>query len=58
VGDSIGLHPVAVIFAVLAGGYFFGFVGALIALPVAAAIMVLARYGLQKYYHSSLYRQS
>lgn len=55
VGDSIGLHPVAVIFAVLTGGYYFGLIGALIALPVAAAIMVLMRYGLQKYYHSSLY---
>jgi predicted PurR-regulated permease PerM len=55
VGDSIGLHPVAVIFAVLTGGYFFGFIGALIALPVAAAIMVLMRFGLTKYYRSSLY---
>lgn len=55
VGDSIGLHPVAVIFAVLTGGYFFGLIGALIALPVAAAIMVLVRYGLTKYYKSTLY---
>lgn len=55
VGDSIGLHPVAVIFSVLTGGYFFGFIGALIALPVAAAIMVLMRFGLTKYYRSSLY---
>ncbi len=55
VGDSIGLHPVAVIFAVITGGYFFGFIGALIALPVAAAIMVLMRFGLTKYYRSSLY---
>jgi predicted PurR-regulated permease PerM len=55
VGDSIGLHPVAVIFSVLTGGYFFGLMGALIALPVAAAIMVLMRYGLAKYYKSSLY---
>ncbi len=55
VGDSIGLHPVAVIFAVLTGGYFFGFIGALIALPVAAAIMVLMRFSVTKYYRSSLY---
>jgi predicted PurR-regulated permease PerM len=55
VGDSIGLHPVAVIFAVLTGGYFFGLVGALFALPIAAAIMVLIRYGLTKYYRSVLY---
>lgn len=55
VGDSIGLHPVAVIFSVLTGGYFLGLIGALIALPVAAAIMVLIRYSLAKYYRSSLY---
>lgn len=55
VGDSIGLHPIAVIFAVLIGGYLFGMLGALIALPTAAAIMVLARFGLQKYYKSPLY---
>lgn len=55
VGDSIGLHPVAVLFSVLAGSYLFGFMGALIALPVAAAIMVLMRFGLVKYYRSSLY---
>lgn len=55
VGDSIGLHPVAVIFSVLTGGYFLGLLGALIALPVAAAIMVLIRYGLSRYYQSSLY---
>lgn len=55
VGDSIGLHPVAVIFSVLTGAYFLGLIGALIALPVAAAIMVLIRYSLAKYYRSSLY---
>ncbi len=55
VGDSIGLHPVAVIFAVLTGGYFLGLIGALIALPVAAAIMVLMRFALTKYYQSSIY---
>lgn len=55
VGDSIGLHPVAVIFAVLTGAHFFGLIGALLALPVAAAIMVLMRYVLNKYYRSSLY---
>ena len=36
VGDRIGLHPVAVIFAVLAGGQLFGFIGILLALPAAA----------------------
>lgn len=44
VGDRIGLHPVAVIFAVMAGGQLFGFVGVLLALPVAAVTAVLLRY--------------
>lgn len=43
VGDRLGLHPVAVIFAVLAGGQLFGFMGALFALPVAAVLVVLLR---------------
>ncbi len=44
VGDRIGLHPVAVIFAVLAGGQLFGFTGVLLALPIAAAVVVLLRH--------------
>jgi len=44
VGDRIGLHPVVVILAVLAGGQLFGFIGVLLALPVAAVLMVLLRY--------------
>lgn len=44
IGDKIGLHPVAVIFAVLAGGHLLGFVGVLLALPIAAVIMVLIRH--------------
>lgn len=55
VGDRIGLHPVAVIFAVLAGGQLFGFVGVLIGLPVAAVVMVLLRHAHQKYLNSDLY---
>lgn len=43
VGDRIGLHPVTVIFAVMAGGTLFGFVGVLLALPGAAVLAVLAR---------------
>jgi len=43
VGDRIGLHPVAVIFAVMAGGQLFGFVGVLLALPAAAVIAVIVR---------------
>lgn len=54
-GDKIGLHPVAVIFAVLAGGQLFGFTGILLALPVAAVIMVLLRYAYHRYRHSRLY---
>ena len=49
VGDKIGLHPVAVIFAVLAAGQLFGFVGILLALPVAAVIMVFIRYFVSHY---------
>lgn len=49
VGDKIGLHPVAVIFAILAGGQLFGFIGILLALPVAAVLMVLLRH-LHRYY--------
>ncbi len=55
VGDRIGLHPVAVIFAVLAGGQLFGFVGVLLALPVAAVIAVLLRHLRQRYQASELY---
>lgn len=57
VGDRIGLHPVAVIFAVLAGGQLFGFVGVLLALPVAAVLMVLVRYMLHRYKESEAYRE-
>ena len=55
VGDKIGLHPVAVIFAVMAGGQLFGFVGIMLALPAAAVIMVLLRYAHQQYQRSKLY---
>jgi len=55
VGDRIGLHPVAVIFAVLAGGQLFGFVGVLVSLPAAAVIMVLLRHAHERYITSDLY---
>lgn len=55
VGDKIGLHPVAVIFALMAGGQLFGFIGLLIALPMAAVIMVLLRYLHRNYKASDLY---
>ena len=55
VGDRIGLHPVAVIFAVMAGGVLFGFVGMLIALPAAAVVNVLLRFAHERYTASRLY---
>lgn len=56
VGDKTGLHPVAVIFAILAGGHFFGLMGALLAVPVAAGIMVLVRFAVDKYLASRVYQ--
>lgn len=58
VGDRIGLHPVAVIFAILAGGQLFGFTGILLALPVAAIIMVLLRHAHDFYKQSDAYGAS
>jgi predicted PurR-regulated permease PerM len=58
VGSSIGLHPVWVIFAMLAFGYLLGFVGLLIAVPLSAAAGVLVRFALDRYLHSKLYRGS
>ena len=55
VGDRIGLHPVAVMFAVLAGGQLFGFLGVLLALPTAAVIAVILRYMHERYKDSALY---
>jgi predicted PurR-regulated permease PerM len=57
VGDRVGLHPVAVIFAVLAGGQLFGFLGILLALPVASALNVLISYMHKKYQESELYQK-
>lgn len=56
VGDRVGLHPLAVIFAVLAGGELFGFFGVLLALPAAAVLWVCVRAGLGVYRASDLYR--
>ena len=55
VGDRIGLHPMAVIFAVMAGGTLFGFLGMLLALPVAAVVNVLLRHAHERYLGSRLY---
>ncbi|MBD3680116.1 MAG: AI-2E family transporter [Rhodobacteraceae bacterium] len=56
VGGSIGLHPVWLIFALAAFGTLFGFVGMLVAVPVAAALGVLTRFGIAQYQESPLYR--
>jgi len=58
VGDKVGLHPVAVIFAVLAGGQLFGFLGILLALPIASALNVLVRHAHQRYRGSYLFRDA
>jgi predicted PurR-regulated permease PerM len=55
VGDRVGLHPVWIIFALLAGGTLFGFLGLLLAVPTAAAIGVLVRFALSRYLDSSVY---
>lgn len=56
VGSSVGLHPVWVIFALSAFGAVFGFVGLLVAVPVAAALGVLARFAIGQYLESRLYK--
>jgi predicted PurR-regulated permease PerM len=55
VGDRIHLHPVWVLFAVLAGGRLFGVVGVFLSVPAAAVIGVLTRFALHRYRESSLY---
>ena len=55
VGERIGLHPVAVIFAIMAGGQLYGFFGVLLALPVAAVVMVVIRHALNHYRGSHWY---
>ncbi|MFL5259399.1 MAG: AI-2E family transporter [Hyphomicrobiales bacterium] len=55
VGGRVGLHPVWLMFALFAFGYLFGFVGLLLAVPLAAAVGVLIRFGLRTYLKSPLY---
>ncbi len=57
VGEQIGLHPLAVILALLAFGYLFGFVGVLLALPLAACLVVALRHVHRNYLASPFYRQ-
>jgi predicted PurR-regulated permease PerM len=55
VGERVGLHPVWLMFALFAFGYLFGFLGLLVAVPLAAAIGVLIRFALRQYLASPLY---
>jgi predicted PurR-regulated permease PerM len=55
VGESVGLHPVWLMFALFAFGLLFGFVGLLVAVPAAAAVGVLVRFALNRYLESDLY---
>lgn len=56
IGQNVGLHPVWVMFALFAFGLLFGFLGLMIAIPAAAAVGVLVRYGIRRYLASPLYR--
>lgn len=56
VGDRVGLHPVWIMFALLAGGALFGFVGVLVSVPVAAVIGVVVRFLVRRYHQSDIYR--
>src|SRR5204862_5459370 len=55
VGESVGLHPVWLMFALFAFGYLLGFVGLLIAVPLAAIVGVLVRFALRRYLESPFY---
>jgi predicted PurR-regulated permease PerM len=57
-GDRIGLHPIAVIFALMAFGQLFGFVGVLIALPTSAVLLVAIRRAKASYFKSALYLEA
>ena len=56
VGQSVGLHPVWLMFALFAFGALFGFVGLMVAVPAAAAVGVLVRFAISRYMASPLYR--
>lgn len=58
VGDSVGLHPVWIVLAISAGGYFFGFVGLLLAVPAAAGLKILIARGLARYRSSAAYQRN
>ncbi len=56
VGEKVGLHPVWIIFGMLAGGTLFGLVGVLLAVPATAVIGVLSRFAIQRYLKSEYYK--
>ena len=55
VGDSVGLHPVWIVLALSVGGFFFGFVGLMIGVPLAVGVKLVAGRGLERYRRSELY---
>jgi predicted PurR-regulated permease PerM len=55
IGPRVGLHPVWILFALLAGGSLLGFLGVLVAVPIAAAVGVLTRFGIHQYKESQLF---
>ena len=55
IGEAVGLHPVWVIFALLTGATLFGFLGVLLALPIAVVVAVLIRFSLSSYLESEIY---
>ena len=57
VGERIGLHPVAVLFALLLFAKLFGFFGVLLALPASAVVLVLIRFAWTQYAHSDWYQK-
>ena len=58
IGQKVGLHPVWIIFALLAAGTWFGFIGILLALPITATLGVIMRIIIEWYVKSSFYRQN
>ncbi len=57
VGESVGLHPVWIVLSLSLGGFFFGFAGLLIGVPLAVGVKLLLRRGLENYRNSELYRE-
>jgi predicted PurR-regulated permease PerM len=57
IGNSVGLHPLWIVFSVMSGAKIVGFMGVIIAVPTAAIVGVLIRFGIRKYLESSYYRK-